>query len=146
MIDSAVYVALIGACTPVALLLVGYYLKRSAESRTQLLLAAAEATKVVAEANKVIAERTAELTMQNLRRSELIEGKVDGRLTKAVDDLAASRLEVKDLTTAFSVFQARVDSFLVTGVGRGALKEAAGQPMPPAAAPVTGNPSERKES
>lgn len=133
--DAATSIALIGAASPISVMVVGFWLKRSGEERGRRILLAAEA-------NKIIAERAAETALQNLRKSESIEQKVDGRLTKAVDDLAASRLEVKDLTAAFSTFQVRVDSFLQTGVGRGALREAAGAPMPAVAAPITGNPGD----
>lgn len=128
---------LIGATSPIALLVVGYWLKRMADDRTRSIIAATESAKVVAEG-------AAALARENLEKSKTIEAKVDGRLTKAVDDLAASRLEVKDLHTAFSVFQVKVDAFLQTGVGRGALKEAAAEGMPAVAEPITGNPSEKK--
>ena len=135
--NADVYIALIAAISPMAVAWVGFWIKRSGDARTASIL-------VIAEANKIIAENAAEVALLNLQKSKDIESKVDGRLTKAVDDLAASRVEVKDLHTAFSVFQARVDSFLQTGVGRGELREAAGAPMPAVATPITGNPAEQK--
>jgi len=135
--DNGVYIALIGAASPIMFALVGFWLKRAGDARSRDILA-------LGEASKIIAERAAETAALNLQKSVAIEAKVDGRLTKAVDDLAASRVEVKDLHTAFSVFQARVDSFLQTGVGRGELREAAGAPMPEVATPITGNPAESK--
>ena len=115
--NDTITLALIGAVSPIALLIVGFWLKRSAEDRTQLLLAATAG-------NRLIAERNAETASQNLAKSITIEQKVDGTLSQAVKDLATAREEINELTTSFAVFQQKVDSYLRTGAGGAALQDA----------------------
>ncbi len=77
-----------------------------------------------------MAQHAAELAQQNLAKSAVIEGKVDGTLSKAVTDLAAARAEITQLSIAWTEFQAKADRYYKTGTGGEALAHVIAQPVP----------------
>lgn len=111
--DSAVTLALIAAGSPIAFAVTGFWIRRSLERSGN------ERT-----------DRLAALALQNLDLAGAIETKVDGRLSKAVEDLASQSAAVTKLAVAFTDLQAKADRFQSTGTGGQALKDAIALPVP----------------
>lgn len=91
------------AVSPIAVVVVGFWLKRLGDDRTARILA------VTAEAK---------------RKLDAIETKVDGRLTKAVDDLASANEAIVKLSVDSAAFQGRLLRLLDAPADvRGAMRE-----------------------
>jgi hypothetical protein len=102
------------ALSPIAVVVVGFWLKRLGDDRTARILAVTQRTAAEAQA-----------------KLNAIETKVDGRLTKAVDDLASANAAITKLSVDSADFQGRLLRLLdspsdIAGAKRAIVAE--GQP------------------
>lgn len=117
------------AASPIAVVALGWWMKRSAETRNARLLAASAAAKVAADGAAALARENLAKAILAKDQLNVIEGKVDGTLSQAVRDLATAREEIKRLSIGWTDFQAKADRFLQTGTGAKALAEVIAAPI-----------------
>ena len=117
------------ALSPVAVVFVGWWIKRTGEKRAERQLAASAAAKAAAEGAAALARENLAKAAAAKDQLDVIEGKVDGTLSQAVKDLAAARAEITALSVGWTDFKAKADRFLQTGTGAKALAEGIAAPV-----------------
>lgn len=98
----------LNALSPIAVVVLGVWIKRSQEARAANVIDAAAKAKVAAAGAEALARENLARAVELVEGSKRIEKKVDGRLTKAVDDLAAANEAITKMSVDNAAFQGRL--------------------------------------
>lgn len=128
------------ALSPVAVVLMGWWIKNSQENRAARLIDATAKAKIAADGAAALARENLSKAVELVDSSKRIETKVDGRMTKMTDDLAIANEVITKMSVDNATFQGRLLRMLDNPADvRSAVRaiEAEGAPEAPKADTMT---------